>query len=73
LLRDLRLRRTDARLGQRASTARLVPCGALAPAARASSPLGDYARRERSKERTGAAPRERRAGSSARERADRRV
>src|SRR5262249_45577107 len=37
LPRDLRLRRTGARLGQRASTARLIPRECFAPAAAGSS------------------------------------
>lgn len=39
---------TGSRLGRMALTARLVPRCALAPAARASSPLGDYSRRDQS-------------------------
>jgi hypothetical protein len=48
LARDLRLWRTGKRLGlMRPSTARLIPFNRFAPAARASSPQGDFARRER--------------------------
>jgi len=44
---DLGLRPTGERLGRmRPSTARLISCSRYAPAARASSPLGDFARRE---------------------------